>query len=45
VDIDTGRIAIAMRNASFGFRQPRNAELAKRLTFTQELRSSLFCDS
>jgi len=43
VDVDTGRIAIPMRNASFGFRQPRNEALAKELTFTREFRSSLLC--
>jgi D-alanyl-D-alanine carboxypeptidase len=43
VRLDTGRIAIAMRNASFGFRRPRNEALGRRLTFSPELRSRLYC--
>jgi D-alanyl-D-alanine carboxypeptidase len=43
VRLDTGRIAIAMRNASFGFRQLTNEALAGRLTFSAAFRSSLFC--
>jgi D-alanyl-D-alanine carboxypeptidase len=43
VRLDTGRIAIAMRNASFGFRQQTNEALGKRLTFPAEFRSSLYC--
>jgi D-alanyl-D-alanine carboxypeptidase len=43
VDLETGRIAILMRNASFGFRQPTNEGLANGLVFTSEFRSSLYC--
>jgi hypothetical protein len=43
VDLETGRVAILMRNASFGFRQLTHAELARRVDFTADLRSSLYC--
>jgi D-alanyl-D-alanine carboxypeptidase len=43
VDLETGRIAILMRNASFGFRKQTDQTLAERLAFTPEFRSSLFC--
>jgi hypothetical protein len=43
VRLETGRVAILMRNASFGFREATNHELADRLVFTPEFRSSLFC--
>ena len=43
VRLDTGRTAIVMRNASFGFRQLTYAELDKRLAFSLDFRSSLFC--
>ena len=43
VDLETGRIAILIRNASFGFRQATNRELADQLMFTPEFRSSLYC--
>jgi D-alanyl-D-alanine carboxypeptidase len=43
VRLDTGRIAIVMRNASFGFHKPAYEELAGRLAFRQEFRSSLYC--
>jgi hypothetical protein len=32
-----------MRNASFGFRQATNRQLADQLMFTPEFRSSLYC--
>jgi D-alanyl-D-alanine carboxypeptidase len=43
VRLDTGRIAIVMRNASFGFHKPAYEELARRLAFTADFRSSLYC--
>jgi D-alanyl-D-alanine carboxypeptidase len=43
VRLDTGRTAIVMRNASFGFRQLTYAALDKRLAFSLDFRSSLFC--
>jgi hypothetical protein len=43
VRLETGRIAIVMRNASFGFRQATDEALAERLVFTPEFRSSLYC--
>jgi D-alanyl-D-alanine carboxypeptidase len=43
VRLDTGRIAIVMRNASFGFHKPAYEELARTLTFTPDFRSDLYC--
>jgi D-alanyl-D-alanine carboxypeptidase len=43
VRIETGRVAIIMRNASFGFGPMRNEALSRQLSFTPELRSSLYC--
>ena len=44
VRLETGRIAIMMRNASFGFHKPASVELASRLAFSREFRSRLYCD-
>lgn len=41
-DLDSGTIAIVMRNASFGFRDAHSQELAHRLSFTPDFRSSLY---
>ena len=43
VRLETGRVAIVMRNASFGFRQATNEALSRRLNFTHAFRSSLYC--
>jgi D-alanyl-D-alanine carboxypeptidase len=43
VRIERGRVAIIMRDASFGFRQRTNEALSQQLSFTQEFRSSLYC--
>jgi D-alanyl-D-alanine carboxypeptidase len=43
VRLETGRVAIIMRNASFGYGPMRNEALSSRLSFTPELRSSLYC--
>ena len=42
VRLDNKRIAIVMRNASFGFRQSHTEGLANQLSFTPEFRSSLY---
>ena len=42
VRIDTGRIAIVMRNASFGFHKPAYEERARALAFTPDFRSDLY---
>lgn len=41
---ETGRFAIFMRNASFGFRQVSDPELAKRLQFSTVLREKIYCE-
>jgi D-alanyl-D-alanine carboxypeptidase len=43
VRLETGRVAIIMRNASFGFRLRTNEALSEQLSFTPEFRSSLYC--
>ena len=42
VRLESRQIAIVMRNASFGFRQTHNEDLASQLSFTPEFRSSLY---
>jgi D-alanyl-D-alanine carboxypeptidase len=42
VHLDTGRVAILMRNAS-GLGQPGNEALEERVRFSTDFRSSLFC--
>jgi D-alanyl-D-alanine carboxypeptidase len=43
VRVETGRVAIIMRNASFGYGPTRNEALSQQLSFTPEFRSSLYC--
>jgi D-alanyl-D-alanine carboxypeptidase len=43
VRLDTGRTAVVMRNASFGFHRPAHEKIASQLAFTPEFRSSLHC--
>jgi D-alanyl-D-alanine carboxypeptidase len=41
--LDTGRFAIVMRNASFGFHGDLDEAMAKRFAFGPDLRSSIYC--